>query len=100
MNNLDRPEGIWGAILLPVKNEQIDWVAFEEHVHILCDSNVHGVYTNGTAAECHNQTEDEFDKLSNIVSAIASKKNKKFQLGLSHTNPRVCRERAKRLSQV
>ena len=80
MNNLDRPEGIWGAILLPVKNEQIDWVAFEEQVHILCDSNVHGVYTNGTAAECHNQTEDEFDKLSNIVSAIASKKNKKFQL--------------------
>ena len=45
MNNLDRPEGIWGAILLPVKNEQIDWVAFEEQVHILCDSNVHGVYT-------------------------------------------------------
>ena len=39
MNNLDRPEGIWGAILLPVKNEQIDWVAFEEQVHILSDSN-------------------------------------------------------------
>ena len=97
MSILHRPKGIWGAILLPVKNDKIDWIAFEEQVNILCDSNVHGVYTNGTAAECHNQTEDEFDKLSNIVASIAKKKNKQFQLGLSHTNPRICRERAKRL---
>ena len=100
MSILQRPEGIWGAILLPVKNDKIDWVAFEEQVNILCDSRVHGIYTNGTAAECHNQTEEEFDKLSNIVSSIALKKNKKFQLGLSHTNPRICRERAIRLTSL
>ena len=79
MSNLNRPEGIWGAILLPVKNDKIDWVAFEEQVNILCDSRVHGIYTNGTAAECHNQTEEEFDNLSNIVSTIAKKKKKQFQ---------------------
>ena len=78
MSILQRPEGIWGAILLPVKNDKIDWVAFEEQVNILCDSNVHGVYTNGTAAECHNQTEDEFDKLFNIVASIAKKKINNF----------------------
>ena len=100
MKNLNRPIGIWGTILLPIKNNQIDWVAFKEQVNILCDSNVHGIYTNGTAAECHNQTEDEFDKLSEIVSTIAIKKNKKFQLGLSHTNPRICRERAKRTKHL
>ena len=100
MSILHRPEGIWGAILLPVKNDKIDWIAFEEQVNILCDSNVHGIYTKGTAAECHNQTEDEFDKLSNIVASIAKKKNKQFQLGLSHTNPRICRERAKRLTSL
>ena len=61
MINLNKPEGIWGAILLPVKNDKIDWVAFEEQVNILCDSSVHGIYTNGTAAECHNQTEEEFN---------------------------------------
>ena len=81
MTILERPKGIWGAILLPVKDDKIDWVAFEEQVTILCDSSVHGIYTNGTAAECHNQTEEQFDKLSNIVATIASKKNKKFQLG-------------------
>ena len=25
MTILERPEGIWGAILLPVKNDKIDW---------------------------------------------------------------------------
>ena len=97
MKTLEKPNGIWGTILLPINSNQIDWVAFEEQIHILCDSKVSGIYTNGTAAECHNQTEQEFDKLSEIVSTIALKKNKKFQLGLSHTNPRVCQERAKRM---
>ena len=72
MTILERPEGIWGAILLPVKDDKIDWVAFEDQVNILCDSSVHGVYTNGTAAECHNQTEEEFDKLSNICLLYTS----------------------------
>ena len=41
MSNLNRPEGIWGAILLPVKNDKIDWVAFEEQVNILSVSYTH-----------------------------------------------------------
>ena len=49
MSILQRPEGIWGAILLPVKNDKIDWVAFEEQVNILCDSSVtlesHKIFT-------------------------------------------------------
>ena len=56
MKTLEKPNGIWGTILLPINNNQIDWVAFEEQIHILCDSKVSGIYTNGTAAECHNQT--------------------------------------------
>ena len=100
MTNLERPNGVWGTILLPIKNNEIDWLAFEEQVNILCDSDVYGVYTNGTAAECHNQTENEFDKLSEIVSTIAVKKNKKFQLGISHTNARISRERAKRIKHL
>ena len=41
MTILERPEGIWGAILLPVKDDKIDWVAFEEQVNILCLSLIH-----------------------------------------------------------
>ena len=89
MKQREKPNGIWGTILLPINNNQIDWVAFEEQIHILCDSKVSGIYTNGTAAECHKQEEQEFDKLSEIVSSIALKMNKKFQLFLILTNKSV-----------
>lgn len=92
------PSGIWGAILLPVNNKnKIDWIAFSEQVDIMCTSSLHGIYTNGTAAECHNQTESEFDKLTEIVAEKAQKHKKLYQLGVSHTNPRIARERLKRL---
>ena len=95
----------FGKLLVGKKNNNINIVTTknrEAAESILDYYNIHvsGIYTNGTAAECHNQTEDEFDKLSEIVSTIAIKKNKKFQLGLSNTNPRVCRERAKRTKQL
>jgi dihydrodipicolinate synthase/N-acetylneuraminate lyase len=93
------PEGIWGAVLLPInRSNQVDWSAFAEQVDILCTSSLSGIYTNGTAAECHNQTDAEFDKLSEIVAEKASKHQKLFQLGVSHTNPRVARDRLKRLT--
>ena len=47
MKQREKPNGIWGTILLPINNNQIDWVAFEEQIHILCDSKVSGIYTNG-----------------------------------------------------
>ena len=72
MKQREKPNGIWGTILLPINSNQIDWVAFEEQIHILCDSKVSGIYTNGTAAECHNQTEQEFDKLSEICLLYTS----------------------------
>ena len=45
MKQREKPNGIWGTILLPINNNQIDWVAFEEQIHILCDSKVSGIYT-------------------------------------------------------
>ena len=98
-NHTNRPEGIWGAVLLPLnKFNEVDWVAFSEQVEILCASSLNGIYTNGTAAECHNQTDAEFDQLTEIVAEKASKHQKLFQLGVSHTNPRIARDRLKRLT--
>ena len=73
MTDQNHPAGIWGAILLPVnKKNEVDWVAFSEQVDIMCDSSLNGIYTNGTAAECHNQTDLEFDKLTEIVAEKAT----------------------------
>lgn len=93
-----RPGGIWGAVLLPIDfNGEIDWAALTEEIEILCESDLAGIYTNGSAGEFHNQTEAEFDRISETVSSIAGRTGKNFQIGVSCTNPRVARQRLERV---
>ncbi|OED41354.1 dihydrodipicolinate synthase family protein [Chromatiales bacterium (ex Bugula neritina AB1)] len=88
------PEGIWGAVLLPInKSNSIDWTALEDELAILCQGPLDGIYSNGTAGEFHNQTAEEYIKLTELVASTATALNKPFQLGISHSNPRVTRQR-------
>ncbi|MCC0025183.1 MAG: dihydrodipicolinate synthase family protein [Hyphomicrobiaceae bacterium] len=89
-----RPKGIWGAVMLPINpNGEIDFGALAEEVDIMCASSVAGIYTNGTAAEFFNQTEAEFDQITELVAARAQKSGKPFQIGVSNSNPRIARDR-------
>lgn len=93
--------GIWGAVLLPLGCDgEIDWVALTEEIEILCESDVAGIYTNGSAGEFHNQTEAEFDRISETVSQVARNSGKDFQIGVSCTNPRVARQRLARVREL
>lgn len=95
------PSGIWGAVLLPINGSgAIDWGAFTEQVDCLCATELNGIYTNGTAAEFHNQTEAEFEKLTEIVAERAKAASKPFQIGVSHTNPRIARQRLLRIKPL
>lgn len=95
------PQGIWGAVLLPVDaGGAIDWTALEEEVEILCASGLHGIYTNGTAGEFHTQTEAEFDRLTGIVATRARAAGVPFQIGVCQSNPRVARERLARIGGI
>lgn len=97
----DVPTGIWGAVLLPIDvSGEIDWVALGDQVDILCASDLAGIYTNGTAGEFHNQTDAEFEKLSDIVAHTARKLGKPFQIGVSNSNPRVARQRLEQVMQL
>jgi len=96
-----RPQGIWGAVLLPVdKDGAIDFAALAEEIDILCASPLAGIYTNGTAAEFFNQTEAEFERIAEMVATRAARAGKPFQLGVSSTNPRVARARLARIVQL
>lgn len=98
---IDRPTGIWGAVLLPLDNSGgISWTALTEELEILCKTDLAGIYTNGSAGEFHNQTDAEFDRIADTVSDVARKFGKPFQIGVSCTNPRVARQRLERVREL
>lgn len=96
-----RPHGIWGAAMLPVTAAgEIDFGALAEELDILAASPLAGVYSNGTAAEFHNQTEDEFDRFSEMLAVAMRRAGKPFQIGCSNTNPRIARARLHRIKAL
>ena len=95
------PQGIWGTILLPItEHDQIDWGALAEELDVLAASGLGGIYANGTAGEFHNQTEAEYERLVGLVAQKAQAAGMPFQIGVSNTNPRVARERLRRLQPL
>ncbi|WP_244606440.1 dihydrodipicolinate synthase family protein [Arsenicitalea aurantiaca] len=95
------PRGIWGTVLLPVGEDgEIDWPALSDALDILCESGVAGIYSNGTAGEFHNQTEAEYERITTLVAERAGAAGLPFQIGVSHTNPRIARERLARLHAI
>ena len=95
------PRGIWGAVMLPLDVAgDIDWAALAEAVDILGASGLAGIYTNGTAGEFHTQTEAEFDRLTDLVAARAGAAGTAFQIGVCNSNPRVSRDRLRRIRGI
>lgn len=100
-NGANRPVGIWGTVLLPLDNEgAINWSALTDELEILCKFDLAGIYNNGSAGEFHNQTDAEFDRISQTVADIAGKFGMPFQIGVSCTNPRVARQRLDRVREL
>ena len=96
-----QPQGIWGTILLPItEHDEIDWGALAEELDVLAASGLAGIYANGTAGEFHNQTEAEYERLASLVAQKAQAAGMPFQIAVSNTNPRIARERLRRLQPL
>src|SRR3546814_4293087 len=67
--NSDEIYGNWATLLLPLNaDDGIDYPALEEEIEILISMKVNGIYSNGTAGEFYNQTEAEFDRVSQLLA--------------------------------
>ncbi len=89
--------GNWASLLLPFKKDQtIDFGCLENEISILIESQVNGIYSNGTAGEFYNITEDEFDKINSILAEKCNKALMPFQVGVSHMSPIISLNRLKR----
>ncbi|MFT3824188.1 MAG: dihydrodipicolinate synthase family protein [Chitinophagaceae bacterium] len=89
--------GNWATLLLPINNdESIDYVALAEEIDILIAYKVNGIYSNGTAGEFYNQTEDEFDKINLLLAEKCNAAGMSFQVGCNHMSPVIALERLRR----
>lgn len=90
--------GNWATLLLPIDpDDKINYSKLEEEIDILIGMKVNGIYSNGTAGEFYNQTEDEFDQVSSILAGKCNAAGMPFQIGCSHMSPKISLERLKRI---
>ena len=89
--------GNWATLLLPINDdESINYQQLELEIDTLISFKVDGIYSNGTAGEFYNQTEEEFDRINNILASKCNAASMPFQIGCSHMSPKISLERIKR----
>lgn len=94
-------KGIWGALQIPFnRDESIDFSSLNDEIDFLTNSTLHGIYSNGTASEFYNQTEQEFDKINETMAVKCHAEHCPFQIGASHMSPILSLERVKRAKSL
>ncbi len=90
--------GNCATLLLPINDdESINYARLEAEIGLLISMGVNGIYSNGTAGEFYNQTEDEFDRVSELLATKCEAAGMPFQIGCSHMSPAISLERTKRV---
>ncbi len=97
----DEIRGNWATLLLPIgEDDAIDYEVLAEEIDILISSGVDGIYSNGTAGEFYNQTEEDFDRVSSLLAQRHGRANMPFQIGVSHMSPVISRLRLRRVVEL
>ncbi|MBO9204879.1 MULTISPECIES: dihydrodipicolinate synthase family protein [Niastella] len=93
--------GNWATLLIPINNDDsINYQCLSATIDTLIAMQVNGIYSNGTAGEFYNQTEDEFDTISQLLAHKCNAARMPFQIGACHTSPVMARERVKRAAAL
>jgi 4-hydroxy-tetrahydrodipicolinate synthase len=93
--------GNWATLLLATERDgSISYNKLSDEIDILIASGPNGIYSNGTAGEFYTQTEDEFDKISELIAGKCESKGIPFQIGVSHMSPQISLERLKRIRHL
>lgn len=96
-SNDQRLSGSWVTLLLPVQeDDSICFSRLAEQIDQLIAMKVSGIYSNGTACEFYNQSEEEFDQISNLLAEKCRASGMPFQIGCSHMSPKLSLERLRR----
>ncbi len=89
--------GCWATLLLPLhKDDSINYRLLEKEIDLYVQSNVNGIYSNGTACEFYTQTEEEYIKINDMLAQKCESAKMPFQVGAGHMSPQISLERIKK----
>lgn len=89
--------GNWATLLLPLNaDDSIDYGLLAAELDHFAATRVSGVYSNGSAGEFYTQTEEEFDRVNELLAGKCERAGVPFQIGASHMSPQLSRERLRR----
>ncbi|WP_283193451.1 dihydrodipicolinate synthase family protein [Rhizobium sp. AN80A] len=89
--------GNWATLVLPIaEDDSIDFAALEKEIDALIAAGVDGIYSNGTAGEFHNQTEDEYDQVQEILASRCQAAGMPFVIGACQPAPVIMLSRLRR----
>ncbi|CAH1660212.1 hypothetical protein CHELA1G11_12601 [Hyphomicrobiales bacterium] len=92
-----RLRGNWATLLLPIADDDsIDFGRLRAEIDVLIDARVDGIYSNGTAGEFHNQTEEEYGRVQETLASACTAASMPFVIGACHSDPMVSRQRVAR----
>lgn len=92
--------GNWATLLLPINpDDSIDFKRLEAEIDCLIAARVDGIYSNGTAGEFHNQTEDEFDAIQALLAERCQAARLPFIIGACQPDPRISLARVRRAAE-
>lgn len=89
--------GNWATLLLPIcDDDRIDYALLGEEIDRFIAARVNGIYSNGSAGEFYTQTEDEFDRVNQLLAEKCERAGMPFQIGACHMSAQLSRERLRR----
>lgn len=90
-------KGNYATLLLPINDDDsIDFSRLKDELDAFIAFRVSGIYSNGTAGEFYTQSEDEFDRVSELLAERCERTRTPFQIGLSHTSAQIALARLQR----
>lgn len=93
--------GNWASLLLPIAaDDSIEFDRLGEEIDILIGLGVDGIYSNGTAGEFHNQTEEEFDTIQLMLAERCIRSSVPFVIGACQPDPSIMLHRVRRAAAL
>ncbi len=93
--------GNWTTLLLAADRAgTINYGKLSDEIDVLISSRPNGIYSNGTAGEFYAQTEEEFEKISEMIAGKCDNAGIPFQIGVSHMSPQISLDRLIRIRHL